>query len=168
MVINESESKRAYVLKGAAPHGKRLRGRPARSALPRTPLLPDASGEGAGGGVDLRLLWLKNSKDIAISAQSLNKVFNPGTDEEVIALQDINLEVAAGEFISLIGPVRLRQVDADAAGRRLAAAELGRAAGQGQGARGKRAWTATTAWSFKRRRSTNGAALSRMCSCRWR
>jgi len=42
--------------------------------------------------------------DIAILAQGLNKVFNPGTDEEVIALQDINLEVEAGEFISLIGP----------------------------------------------------------------
>ena len=44
------------------------------------------------------------SRDIAISAVELNKVFNPGTDEEVIALQDINLEVEAGEFISLIGP----------------------------------------------------------------
>ena len=43
-------------------------------------------------------------KDIAISAQAVSKVFNPGTDEEVIALQDINLEIKAGEFISLIGP----------------------------------------------------------------
>ena len=43
-------------------------------------------------------------KDIAISAQGVNKVFNPGTEEEVIALQDIQLEVQAGEFISLIGP----------------------------------------------------------------
>ncbi|MCY3799435.1 MAG: ABC transporter ATP-binding protein [Chloroflexi bacterium] len=41
---------------------------------------------------------------IAISAQGVNKIFNPGTDEEVIALQDIHLEVQAGEFISLIGP----------------------------------------------------------------
>ena len=46
----------------------------------------------------------EESRDIAISAQGVNKVFNPGTDEEVIALQDINLEVEAGEFISLIGP----------------------------------------------------------------
>ena len=37
-------------------------------------------------------------------AQGINKIFNPGSDEEVIALQDINLEVEAGEFISLIGP----------------------------------------------------------------
>ena len=44
------------------------------------------------------------SKDIAISAAGINKVFNPGSDEEVIALQDINLEIEAGEFISLIGP----------------------------------------------------------------
>ena len=40
----------------------------------------------------------------AISARDINKVFNPGTDEAVIALQDINLDVQAGEFISLIGP----------------------------------------------------------------
>ena len=44
------------------------------------------------------------TKDIVISAQGINKVFNPGTHEEVIALQDINLEIEAGEFISLIGP----------------------------------------------------------------
>ena len=44
------------------------------------------------------------TKDIAISAQGVNKTFNPGSDEEVIALLDIDLEVEAGEFISLIGP----------------------------------------------------------------
>ena len=44
------------------------------------------------------------NKDIAISAQGVSKIFNPKTDEEVIALQDIQLEVEAGEFISLIGP----------------------------------------------------------------
>ena len=44
------------------------------------------------------------TRDIAISAQGVNKIFNPGLDEEVIALQDIHLEVKAGEFISLIGP----------------------------------------------------------------
>ncbi len=45
-----------------------------------------------------------DSKDIAISARGINKIFNPGSDEAVIALKDINLEVEAGEFISLIGP----------------------------------------------------------------
>lgn len=44
------------------------------------------------------------ANDIAISAKGINKVFNPGTEEAVIALQDINLEIAASEFISLIGP----------------------------------------------------------------
>ena len=44
------------------------------------------------------------TRGIAISAQGINKVFNPDTDEEVIALQDIDLEIEAGEFISLIGP----------------------------------------------------------------
>ena len=43
-------------------------------------------------------------KAIAIAARGLNKVFNPGADEAVVALQDINLEVEAGEFVSLIGP----------------------------------------------------------------
>ncbi|MCY3573253.1 MAG: ABC transporter ATP-binding protein [Chloroflexi bacterium] len=40
----------------------------------------------------------------AIEAQGIHKVFNPGTDEEVIALQDIDLQVVAGEFLSLVGP----------------------------------------------------------------
>jgi len=39
-----------------------------------------------------------------ISAKNVNKIFNPGTEEEVIALKDINLEIQPGEFISLIGP----------------------------------------------------------------
>ena len=43
-------------------------------------------------------------KNIVIAAHDINKIFNPGTDEEVFALQDINLEIVAGEFISLIGP----------------------------------------------------------------
>ncbi len=40
----------------------------------------------------------------AIWARDINKIFNPGAEEEVIALQGINLTVAAGEFVSLIGP----------------------------------------------------------------
>ncbi len=43
-------------------------------------------------------------KEVAISARDINKVFNPGSDEEVIALQGINLDIETGEFISLIGP----------------------------------------------------------------
>ena len=39
-----------------------------------------------------------------ITAQGINKVFKPGDAEQVVALQDINLTVQAGEFVSLIGP----------------------------------------------------------------
>jgi NitT/TauT family transport system ATP-binding protein len=39
-----------------------------------------------------------------ISIQGVNKIFKPGGDEQVIALQDIQVEVFPGEFISLIGP----------------------------------------------------------------
>jgi len=42
--------------------------------------------------------------DIVISANGVDKIFNPNTDEQVIALKDINIDIAAGEFISLIGP----------------------------------------------------------------
>lgn len=41
---------------------------------------------------------------VAISAKGVNKIFNPNTEEQVIALKDIDLEIQAGEFISLIGP----------------------------------------------------------------
>ena len=43
-------------------------------------------------------------RPIAISASGIGKIFSPDTDEEVIALQDIDLEIAAGEFVSLVGP----------------------------------------------------------------
>ena len=43
-------------------------------------------------------------REVVIAAQGIHKVFNPGAQEEVIALQDINLEARAGEFISLVGP----------------------------------------------------------------
>ncbi len=39
-----------------------------------------------------------------ISIQNVNKVFNQGSAEEVIALKDINLEIQPGEFVSFIGP----------------------------------------------------------------
>lgn len=46
----------------------------------------------------------QQSQQTVITAQGVSKIFNPGTHEEVIALQDINLEVKVGEFVSLIGP----------------------------------------------------------------
>src|SRR5689334_3500986 len=39
-----------------------------------------------------------------IGVRSVNKIFNAGTDEQVIALQNINLDIFPGEFVSLIGP----------------------------------------------------------------
>jgi NitT/TauT family transport system ATP-binding protein len=41
---------------------------------------------------------------LAVRAEGVSKVFNVGLPGEVTALQDINLDVATGEFISLIGP----------------------------------------------------------------
>jgi NitT/TauT family transport system ATP-binding protein len=39
-----------------------------------------------------------------ILAQNVSKVYNPNTEEQVIALENIDLQVRPGEFISLIGP----------------------------------------------------------------
>ncbi|MGH1488752.1 MAG: ABC transporter ATP-binding protein [Acidimicrobiales bacterium] len=41
---------------------------------------------------------------VAVSADVVDMVFNPGTDNEVRALQGIDLEIADREFVSLIGP----------------------------------------------------------------
>jgi NitT/TauT family transport system ATP-binding protein len=40
----------------------------------------------------------------AVRTEGLFKVFNEGLPNEVVALQDVHLEVASGEFVSLIGP----------------------------------------------------------------
>lgn len=42
--------------------------------------------------------------DSIISIRSVNKVFNQGKDNRVAALADINLDIRAGEFVSLLGP----------------------------------------------------------------
>lgn len=39
-----------------------------------------------------------------VSLKGVNKIFGEGTTSETIALQEINLDVQPGEFISLIGP----------------------------------------------------------------
>ena len=39
-----------------------------------------------------------------ISARNVRKVFNPGADDEVEAIEDITLDIAEGEFVSLLGP----------------------------------------------------------------
>ncbi len=40
----------------------------------------------------------------ALSLRGVGKVFNPGSDQEVRAVQGIDLDVERGEFISVIGP----------------------------------------------------------------
>ncbi len=46
----------------------------------------------------------ETAKSIVISAKNLYKTYQSSQSEPVIALQDVNLDVYAGEFISLIGP----------------------------------------------------------------
>ncbi len=42
--------------------------------------------------------------EITISADKLRKVYNPGDANEVVAIEDVTLDVRNGEFISLLGP----------------------------------------------------------------
>jgi NitT/TauT family transport system ATP-binding protein len=44
------------------------------------------------------------TSELAVQASGVWKVFNEGQSNEVTALQDIDLTVSRGEFISLIGP----------------------------------------------------------------
>ena len=44
-----------------------------------------------------------------IQIQNVQKSFE-GTARQIEALRDVNLEVQAGEFMCLVGPIRLRQV----------------------------------------------------------
>ena len=39
-----------------------------------------------------------------VSLKNVNQIFGNGTDNQTVALQDIHLNIQAGEFISLIGP----------------------------------------------------------------
>ena len=54
---------------------------------------------------------------VAIATERLTKVFEDGT----VAVDEVSIEVASGEFLVLLGPDRLRQVDHPAAGRRAGA-----------------------------------------------
>jgi NitT/TauT family transport system ATP-binding protein len=46
----------------------------------------------------------EEQKQSVIEAEGIHKIFNQGEDNEVVALQNINLNVQPGELISLIGP----------------------------------------------------------------
>ena len=39
-----------------------------------------------------------------ISAHGLGKVYSPGTQAEVVALADVDLDIRAGEFVAIMGP----------------------------------------------------------------
>ena len=39
-----------------------------------------------------------------IHAQGLGKVYSPGTQAEVVALDDVDLDIRAGEFVAIMGP----------------------------------------------------------------
>lgn len=47
---------------------------------------------------------MSEQKQAAIKAKGIHKIFNHGEENQVVALQDISLDIQAGEFISLIGP----------------------------------------------------------------
>ncbi len=43
-------------------------------------------------------------EETVVSIKNVNKIFGQGSDNETVALQDINLDIAPNEFISIIGP----------------------------------------------------------------
>ena len=45
-----------------------------------------------------------NPDQKVVSIKNVHKVFNSGSGDPVVALQDINLEIGANEFVSLTGP----------------------------------------------------------------
>ena len=60
-----------------------------------------------------------------ISIAGVKHVYRPPRGRAVLALDDVSLEIGAREFVALLGPVGLRQVDAALSDRRLSA-ERGR------------------------------------------
>ena len=39
-----------------------------------------------------------------IETRGLRKVYSPGSEAEVVALHDVDLRIAAGEFVAIMGP----------------------------------------------------------------
>ena len=44
------------------------------------------------------------TKNYVIETQALSKVYHPGSKAEVVALNAVNLKIAAGEFVAIMGP----------------------------------------------------------------
>ena len=44
------------------------------------------------------------TKNYVIETQALSKVYHPGSEAEVVALNAVNLKIAAGEFVAIMGP----------------------------------------------------------------
>ena len=67
--------------------------------------------------VSLTKTATKSGDEGAIRIADVGVTYGIGGDEPVTALENIDLDIPAGSFVSLVGPVRLRQVHA-AQGRR--------------------------------------------------
>ena len=66
---------------------------------------------------------MSNQPQIAID--KVGHVYRPPRGKPVLALEDISLEVQPREFVALLGPVRLRQVDLALSDRRFLPIEKG-------------------------------------------
>ena len=82
--------------------------------------------------------------------------------------QAIDLDIAQGEFVSLIGPSGLRQVHAPARHRRPHPADRRTRSWSTASRPPGRASIATTGWSSRRRSCSSGGTWRATSSCRWR
>ena len=57
--------------------------------------------------------------DAAVEVRTLRKVFNPQSENPVVALDGVSLEVADNEFFTLLGPSGCGKTTLVAPGRRL-------------------------------------------------
>ena len=62
-----------------------------------------------------------------IRARRVCKVFKKGKGEEVPAVQDLNIDVAPKEFVAIVGPLRVREINVPDDGRGAAGENIRRA-----------------------------------------
>ena len=112
-----------------ADRGRRRLPRPALVRPPHRVGLARLGDARADGGGTTDGDWEEEAIAIGASGEQGGEVALRGLTkrfDDVTAVDGIDLEIAAGEFFSLLGPVGLRQDDDAAADRRLRAADLGR------------------------------------------